>query len=1068
MRLVFGDCEIDRDCFELRRRGRLAKLEPKVFDVLLYLVDRRDRVVTKQEILDALWPGESVSDSVLPRCIAAIRRAVGDTRARQATIATAHGRGYRFIADFAEAKAAPGLSDDRAAAAGERDGTAASPEEALPPDASVEGSVLEAGSDFVGRSERLRRLEAACARTEAGSGGIRFIVGEPGIGKTRLAEELTRRPVARDFQVFFGRCHEGDGAPVYWLWLQVLRDAVASIEDGDRLRSLIGSGASDLAELVPELALRLGDVPQSAGPEGEQARFRLFDSATRFLCALARERPVLLVLDDLHWADASSLGLLRFLAGELGRTRLLVVGTYRDVDVRRGHPLSALLGALARDERCERIPLGGFDDVEIRTFVEGLTTQVPTPSLIEAMREMTEGNPFFLREIVHLLADAGGIGEADGAALDSLRLPQGVRDAIGRRLDVLSLESNEVLRAASVIGRSFRLALLATMVEDTLSAGREELLELLAEALDAGIIEELGRGTYAFGHALTRQTLYEELRAPQRTALHRRAAEALEHHRDPSRGDEELPELAHHFYEAAMGGDVSKSIAYSAAAAEAAHRRHAYDEAVLFYERAVEVAVLESPVDEQRQAELLLALGSETHISGHREQALATLDRAVILARKVEDWNLLARVAIAIRGFGESGSRPADGVIELLHEALDLQPENEARLRSQLLSRIAHASAKTVGERRTLSQHALYLAQASGDFLALRDAWFCRWWATLGPDFVEERLEAAEALTGLADTTGDVHTRLLAYEVAFGFHLIRGDADAIEDALSALERVAGELRQPSFIFMAMTYRTSWLINQGRFEDAEALVERAFAYGDGVVPYAAMTCAGQRYWSRNLRGDVIDHTASADELVGLMQGTLIAASKRDLFVLIMRYSASRDSVTAHAALDQAALKQIDRDDNWFIIIVTIAEIALDVRDRELIEWLYEALSPYQHLVALHDLIRVGRGSVAYTVGLLAVGLGRVDDAVQHFERGIELERNARMAFSQLNSETALAGALLRRAGPGDRERAHDLLQAVRPRLAELKLGKLAPLARWFSEEGPENPFDSATWRHIKAS
>ncbi len=1068
MPLAFGDCELDRECFELRRRDRLVKIEPKVFDVLIHLIDARDRVVTKQELLDTLWPGEAVSDSVLPRCIAAIRRAVGDTRTRQRTIATVHGRGYRFVAELDD----PGSSEGAGAVTSPTEASPATPaasEPAVVTQRAPPVPEFKTGSDFVGRAEGMQRLRSAQERAAAGGGGVTFVVGEPGIGKTRLTEEFAALAERDGFAIHVARCHEGEGAPVYWPWLQILRAAVAGIEDTERLRELVGGAAADLTELMPELATRLGDVPASGGPEGEQARFRLYDSATRFFVALASDRPLILVLDDLHWADASSLGLLRFLAGQIASAPILVVGTYRDVDVRRGHPLSDLLGALAKDPRCERLPLVGFDAAEIGTYVEGLTDAAPSEAFVSTMRDMTEGNPFFLREIVHLLAAQGDLDAADPGVLDSLRLPQGVRDAIGRRLDGLSPECNDALRSAAVLGRNFGSSLLATMLEGVQEGGVEELLELLAEALDAGLVQEVGRGQYAFAHALTRQTLYEELRAPQRTALHRRAGEALEHHLDAARaGDESLPELAHHFYEAAAGGDVSKSVAYSVAAAEAAHRRHAYDEAVTFHERAVEVAGLDLPIDEHRQAKLLLALGSAIHVAGRRAEAMATLERSARAAQRLEDWPLMAEGVLAIRGFGEIGTRPAEGVIELLEEALANLPEDELRLRSQLLARRTHAVAHAMEDRDRLSRDALECAERSGDPISLRDAWFSRWWATLGPDRIEDRFEVVRALSRLADRTGDFRTRMLALEVRLGAHLVRGDAEGIEATLAELERVADELRQPSFVFMAMNYRSSWLINQGRFEEAEALVEKAFAYGDGVVPFAAMTCMGQRYWSRQLRGDHIDHAVDASELIHLLDDTLMPEDMRDVFVAMIRYSGHGDAEGAREMFSFDRARALERDENWLLVMATIGEMAIDLGDREMVDWIYDAMLPYEELITMHDLIRVGRGAVAHPLGLFAVARGDLDAAVAHFERAIEIEDRARMRFARVQSELGLVGALDRRGGPGDARRAQVVLDGFRAKVAEMSIGEHNRLGRHLAANDDKNPFDPGAWRPIEAS
>ncbi len=1026
---AFGDCVIDPSCFDLRRRGKVVKLEPKVFDVLLHLIEHLDRVVTKQELLDELWPGEAVSDSVLPRCIAAMRRAVGDTRARQRVIATVHGRGYRFVASLKEVEAAASdLGSESTKSSLSVPGSEAPRHVAVPPD-----------SDFVGREAAMKRLAAGLERAEAGQGGISLVVGEPGIGKTRIADEISVIAAEAGFEVLIGRCYEGEGAPAYWPWVQILRDAAVGTEDNEMLRSLVGGGAADLAQLLPDLDVRLGSPKGVSGPDGEQARFRLYDAATRFLVARTGGAPLLLILDDLHWADASSLGLLRFLVGQTTKARMLVIATYRDVDVRRGHPLADLLGALARTSHCDRVALSGFDESEITSFVSHLMGESPGANFVTTMREMTEGNPFFLREIVRLIADQGDAAALDSERLHVLRLPQGIRDAIGRRLDALSPECNEMLRGASVIGRSFRIGQLAPLLDLPDSQGLEGLLELLAEALDAGLIVETARGSFCFAHALTRQTLYEELRVPQRIALHRRAGEALERSLEASSrtSDENLAELAHHFFEAAPGGDVHKAIAYAVCGAEASHRKRAYDEAVGFYERALEALTLRVPVDDERRAELLLALGEAQFTAGARDRALASLGHCVELARQLGRPELMARAAIAIRAFGELGSPPGEGVIELLHESLDALPADADRLRSQLVSRLGGAAASSIAEREVLARRALELAERSGDPIALRDAWSAKWWATLGPDRVAERYDVVRAYRGLAQQTNDPRNRLLALECEVGADLVRGDFQATERNLGEYEEVAAELRQPIFIFMGMNYRTSWLINRGRFAEAEARVEEAYAYGKDIVPFAAAVCKGQLFWSRSNRGG--ETLATGEELEELLRNTLMQKPVERLFLAMLHFSTNRDVSGAYELVKDIDFRSIDRDEHWLLAMTTLADIATEMGDREIMEWLYGALSPYSDLIAIHDLLRAGRGSVASSVGFLAQGLGDLDDAVGFFERAIDLEEAADMRPGLVVSRLRFAHALRRRDAPQDAERAARLLTLASQESEALGLG-----------------------------
>ena len=1017
MSFRFGDCVVDPSCFQLRRGDRPVKIEPRVFDVLLHLIEHADRVVTKQELLEALWPGEAVSDSVLPRCIAAARRAVGDTRARQEVIATVHGRGYRFVAPLEQ--------------------TAGAPAPAAPAPAPAAPTGAASDSEFVGRSDALERLDALVARTERGQGAVALIVGEPGIGKTRLAEELAERAGLRGFEVLTGRCYEGEGAPAYWPWVQILREATAATTDDATLRAQLGRGAPELGELVPELRERVGDLPAPAGGGSNQARFRLYDAATQFLTTRAREHPLLLVLDDLHWADASSLGLLRFLARPAAGARILVLGTYRDVDVRRGHPLAGVLGALARETRSERLALTGLEPIEIASLVERLAGVAPEPRLLARLHEMTDGNPFFLHEIVRLIADRD-LSQVGDRALDALALPQGVKDAIGRRLDALSPECNDVLRSAAVLGREFGLALLEAMHPGDAQREREALLELLGEALDAGVIVESAHGRYAFSHALTRQTLYEELRSPQRIALHRRAGAAIERAWGAGSGElDRHAELAHHFFEAAPGGDVDKAIRYAVAAAESCHRAHAYDEAVNFHERALEALELAVPVDETRRAELTLALGQARFVAGARDLALHTLRGAADLARPLGRVDLMAQAAIAIRGFGEMGTLPEPGVTELLHECLEVLPDDQQALRASLLSRLNGAAAMSMDERHRLARQAVEIAECCEDPVSLRDAYGALWWATLGPDRLAERDALGRKLRALAERTGDPRSRLQALECDIGASLLRGDRGATERSLDEFEQVARELRQPVFVFMGMHYRTSWLITRGQYDEAAERVEAARQFGRGVVPFADAVCSGQMYWARSSRG--LPTEMDLDVLDRVLSETFTQRSVSRAFLASLQYSVDGDAAHAIELIDGLDLDTFERDENWLMALSTLAWLAVEVSHRDLVEWLYSALRPYGELIAIHDLLRAGYSSVASSLGLLACELGDLDVAVELYEQAIERERRADMMPALVGSRLGLAWTLRQRGAAGDRARADDLAGSGEAACENLGLG-----------------------------
>lgn len=1021
MTRAFLDCTIDPATFELRRKGRRVKLEPRVFDVLMHLIEHRSRVVTKLELLDALWPGEAVSDSVLPRCIAAARRAVGDTRTRQRVIQTVHGRGYRFVATLDERPPEPATAP------------AASRVGAAPPERGSARRDGSADAPFIGRVAALERLHRRLDLARGGRGSLALLVGEPGIGKTRLWQQLAAGAARDGFQVRIGRCYEGEGAPAYWPWIQILRESIAS-ETDEALRAGLAAGLADLAALVPELTQRLGAVAHASGREGDQARFRLYDAAARHLVAASRRQPLVLVLDDLHWADASSLGLLRFLAAQLAGAPVFVLATYRDVDVRRGHPLADLLGALAKDAETERVALAGFAPTEIGDFVLAETGASPQAALIARLHEMTDGNPFFLREIVKLLAEDHDLASVSPDALHSLALPQGIRDVIGRRLAALSDDCNRLLRAAAVLGRTFSSSVLrATLDAEVLEAARdaeddEGFLEWLGEALDGGAIAETGRGRYAFVHALTRQTLYEELRAPQRILLHRRAAAALEATLAPDSAGR-LDELAHHYFEAAPGGDVERAIDYAIAAAEAAHAQYAYDEARHHYERALEALELLVPVPIDRRLELAIAAAEERFIAGDRQSAQERLVATAAMARSAGRPRLLARAAVAIFGFGEMGYRHVPAHVALLHEALAAIGSDDDVLRARLLARLAGTTLDSMAERIALADESVVLARRSGDAIALRDALGAAWWASLGPDRVPQRFEIADELESLASRTEDPSIELLGLESRIGAYLLLGDRPGLETALARYEAIAADLRMPIFVFMAMMFRVSCLMNEGAFDRADALREEALRFGHGRIAFAPLATAGQLQWSLFHRGRGGDDPEASARLAASLAEFFENEDLANIFSAVLtrlREPGGGFDARRLASIDHRAL---ERNENWLLAMGILSDVAFELGARDVMEDLHAMLWPYRELMVTHDLIRTVSGSVWSCLGELAAGLARHDDAIAHYEKAIEREEAAGLWPSALSSRAGLACACLMRGGPGDRERAAALVVRI---------------------------------------
>ena len=380
-----------------------------------------------------------------------------------------------------------------------------------PPPAAAAG--LDWGR-FIGRSDELATLKAAVEAALGGRGSLILVGGEPGIGKTRLVEEAGLYAQVRGAQVLLGRCFEEQTALPYLPFVEAMREYVAR-RPPDAIARELGDGASDVAKLVPELLQRLQDVPAAPQLPAEQERHRLFESVCTFLVNAARATPLVLVLDDVHWADRPTLLLLHHLVRRLGEGRLLVLGTYRDVELDRRHPLAEMLAELRRERLYQRILLRGLSEREVRALFAALAQEeLPPPGveLAAAIHRETEGNPFFIEETLRHLIETGALTRREGrwvntASVAEMGIPEGVREVLGRRFARLSETMNRVLAQAAVLGREFEFGVLGRMAD----LDDDGLLTAIEEALAAHLLVEVrGRSApaYAFTHALVRQTLY--------------------------------------------------------------------------------------------------------------------------------------------------------------------------------------------------------------------------------------------------------------------------------------------------------------------------------------------------------------------------------------------------------------------------------------------------------------------------------------------------------------------------------------------------------------------------------
>ena len=903
---------------------------------------------------------------------------------------------------------------------------------------------------FIGRQPELAVLTAALDEALAGRGQMVMLAGEPGIGKTRLAQELASLAAAKGSIVLRGWCRQQRGAPPYWPWLQGIRAYIKST-GADQLREDMETGAAEISEILPELSSKLGGLEKPPALNQDQARFRLFFSIATFLKNISRRKPLVIVLDDLHWADESSLLLLEFLGQEIADSSLIVVGTFRDVEVTASHPLTQTLGSLVREPSFQRIQLEGFTRQEVGEFVESRSGITVVGAAIGSLHQRTGGNPLFIGEVV----SAVGHNEIRESENWVASIPEALRGAISRNINLLSSASQQILRNASVIGLDIDLALLKAVTSEITD---REFFGGLDEVLGRRIIESLSdeHAGYRFGHALVQQAVYEEIPPMQRAQVHAVVAKALEDlHQHNLVGH--AAELAYHFSEAEALLGTEKIVRYSLMAGESALEAYGYEDAVAHYRRGlatrdIPTSGTESAPDEEAAA-LLFGLAraqGAIGVDAQLEGAFGALSRAF------EYYEVNGHRALAVAAASFPLAPPTGrvrGVEDLLTRAISLVPADSHEA-GRLLSRYGgilglakadyEGAQKALGEATVIArrendvpleiQTLAYSADVSGNHL--------RW-----QESAEHGLRAIGLATGNENSYSEVLPRW--WTMVSLLHL--GNLEGARVHAPVLRELTDKRSTPRFL--------SWL---------------------SAVPIAFLSCveghweAGREYTDRGLA-----ISPSTPQLVGIRTLLEYETGKfdqgddyLDRLLDAQRLTSTNHFTTGRTSMAIAAVARITGHSRHIEVAESTAESIL------LAPYVTPTLTMYARVALAmlavqrgdataaekyYFLLQDQRGTMIWTVTTVDRLLGRLFQTMRNYDQSLEHFEEARVFSSTAGYKPELAwtlydyaDALLEHNGAGEHDKALSLLDESLAISSELGMGPLVERVIALQERAETKP------------
>jgi class 3 adenylate cyclase/tetratricopeptide (TPR) repeat protein len=891
----------------------------------------------------------------------------------------------------------------------------------------------ELRTPMAGRRSELARFSEALDDVARGANRLVLLGGEPGMGKTRLTCEVARLAHGSGYRVLFGRCDE-EGLLPYQPFVESLRHAVTHLPADERAALVASGEGRQLARLVPDL--QTADAA-TRGADHDADRHQLLSEVTSFLARLGESSPTLMILDDLQWADTATVLLLKHVA-RLSGTRLLVLGTFRDVELPADSPIGQAIAGLRREQLLERVQLTGLDRDGVARLVANWAGQPAPPQFVDAIWQNTEGHPLFTQEVLRHLLESGALYDAEGRLVSrvpfaDVGVPEGVTSIVDRRIARLSEETRRALTVGAVVGREFGAEVIARVVE----APEDLVLEQMEEALAAGVLVEVQsiRNRFRFAHALFRESIYSGIGTTRRARLHERIAESLE--RELS-GEDALPELAHHFFLAATSSDLlTKAVGYALAAAERAELQLAYEEAAVQLDRAVRGLTLQDPSSPEL-CRALVRLGTNRWMAIDYTPAREAFQRAVVLADVLGLPELMAEAALGYGGqIGFEYGLVNRTLIQFLETALERLGDRRPDLRCLLQGRLGEALVATGDRERSaeLVDGAVLEARALGDPVVLGRVLSHAMLPKAGPDDQQDRVDLSRELLALAAETNDAELEL-GGRIILGATLVElADIDGALREVRAVQSLAEERREPYFHWLADMAGAAVELGIGDLAAAEAMAWNAMMRAQHQNTSATQLFGVQMLHIRQLQGRLPELRVGAQNMAEYFDNIPALRAGQAMLLAEIGWHADARREIDRLALDDFA--SVPRDVFWLVAMYLLAESVVRVGGySEVVSSLYRHLAPYQGRVVLGGIVAAPLGFIDRALGILAAEAGDLEAARRHLEDAIASSEEAGFRAAKAVASVDLVG-VLRRLG-GHEDRAAALEADARATAAELGL------------------------------